>query len=211
MEDLYGKRYMDDNTRLALKNAARVARRLQSDEVLSPKEIIEELRKPLPPRSVLESDQAIRADYDHYVLQAGVSSPYRVVTYDEAAELTGKSHQSLWAAASQREDNENDPISERTGTGGCPPRQPPKVGRMGRFGVPGCVSPTQRHPQKGGQVTDRIIRPKELREILGGVSKSTLWRWISKEQFPRPMKLGERAVGWRQSTINEWLDSRPAA
>ena len=58
---------------------------------------------------------------------------------------------------------------------------------------------------------DRIVRPREVRELLGNVSKSTLWRWIAKEQFPRPMKLGERAVGWRQSTINEWLDSRPAA
>ena len=60
-------------------------------------------------------------------------------------------------------------------------------------------------------MTDRVIRPKELRQLLGGVSKSTLWRWVAKEQFPRPMKLGERAVGWRQSTIDAWLDSRPAA
>ena len=60
-------------------------------------------------------------------------------------------------------------------------------------------------------MVDRIVRPKEVRELLGNISKSTLWRWIAKERFPRPMKLGERAVGWRQSTINEWLDSRPAA
>ena len=58
---------------------------------------------------------------------------------------------------------------------------------------------------------DRVVRPREVRELLGNISKSTLWRWIAKGQFPRPMKLGERAVGWRQSTLNEWLDSRPAA
>ena len=60
-------------------------------------------------------------------------------------------------------------------------------------------------------MTDRVLRPKEIRQLLGGISKSTLWRWISENQFPRPLKLGERAVGWRESTVEAWLDSRPAA
>ena len=60
---------------------------------------MEELRKPLPPLLDLESDQAIRADYDHYVLHAGVSRPYKVLTYDEAAELLGKSVEAVRQAA----------------------------------------------------------------------------------------------------------------
>jgi hypothetical protein len=99
MNGLHGNRYMDNTKRQALKNAARVARRLQSGEELNSAEVIKELRKPLPPLSVLESDQAIRADYDHYVLHAGVSQPYRVLSYDEAAALTGKSVEAVRQAA----------------------------------------------------------------------------------------------------------------
>ena len=99
MKDLYGNRYMDNTKRLALKNTARLARRLQAGEVLTPEEIVEELRKPLPPLKQLESDQAIRAEFDHYVIHAGVTRPYEVLTYDEAAELVGKSVEAVRQAA----------------------------------------------------------------------------------------------------------------
>ncbi len=41
-----------------------------------------------------------------------------------------------------------------------------------------------------------------------GKSRSQLYRDIEAGKFPAPIKLGERAVGWRQSTIEQWLDSR---
>lgn len=60
-------------------------------------------------------------------------------------------------------------------------------------------------------MTDRIIRPNELCEILG-VSKPTLYRYISAGELPPRIKLSKTgsAVGWRESTINEWLDEKEA-
>lgn len=60
-------------------------------------------------------------------------------------------------------------------------------------------------------MTDRIIRPREVRQMLGGIGKSTLWRWVNSGDFPRPIRLGERAVGWKMSTVEEWIRSCPAA
>lgn len=34
---------------------------------------------------------------------------------------------------------------------------------------------------------------------------------IQRGEFPKQVKLGARAVGWRRRDIEAWLDSRPAA
>lgn len=44
-----------------------------------------------------------------------------------------------------------------------------------------------------------------------GISRSTIYEMIRRGEFPRPIKLGARAVGWRRSDIEAWLASRPAA
>lgn len=37
-------------------------------------------------------------------------------------------------------------------------------------------------------------------------SKSTVYRLVSAGQFPRPVKLGTRAVAWRSSEIDAWIE-----
>lgn len=44
-----------------------------------------------------------------------------------------------------------------------------------------------------------------------GLSKSSIWKGISEGTFPAPLELGPKARGWRESDINEWLESRPVA
>ena len=45
-----------------------------------------------------------------------------------------------------------------------------------------------------------------------GLSRSTIYEMIGRGEFPAPVKLGARAVGWRRSDIEAWLASRrPAA
>ena len=44
-----------------------------------------------------------------------------------------------------------------------------------------------------------------------GLARSTVYKWISRGQFPRPVKLGARAVGWHRSDIEAWIAGRPAA
>ena len=53
-----------------------------------------------------------------------------------------------------------------------------------------------------------ILRPKETAKFLN-VSVPTLYRW-EKEQsdFPKKVKLGMRASGWRKGEIEKWLTTR---
>lgn len=43
------------------------------------------------------------------------------------------------------------------------------------------------------------------------LAKSTLYAYIKAGKFPRPLKLGARAVAWRQSDVAQWVDSRATA
>ena len=44
-----------------------------------------------------------------------------------------------------------------------------------------------------------------------GLSRSTLYRLIADESFPRPVRLGPRAVAWRRSDIDAWGEARSTA
>lgn len=55
---------------------------------------------------------------------------------------------------------------------------------------------------------DRLIRVKELRQMLGGASSSTIYRWIAKGILPEPQRLTPRFIGWRASDIVDFLNSR---
>ena len=38
-----------------------------------------------------------------------------------------------------------------------------------------------------------------------GLSRSTIYLRMSKGVFPTPISLGDRAVGWLESEINDWI------
>ena len=40
---------------------------------------------------------------------------------------------------------------------------------------------------------------------LTGLSRSSIYLAVSKEEFPKPIKIGRRAVGWHQNVIEEWI------
>ena len=42
-----------------------------------------------------------------------------------------------------------------------------------------------------------------------GVSPATIYRMISSGEFPRSVRIGVRAKGWRSDEIDDWLASRP--
>ena len=44
-----------------------------------------------------------------------------------------------------------------------------------------------------------------------GISKSMVYRLMVDGRFPKPIKLGPRAVGWRAKDIKDWLDRREHA
>ena len=44
-----------------------------------------------------------------------------------------------------------------------------------------------------------------------GASRSTIYAWVRLGLFPKPVKIGPRAVGWRKSDVDAWLASRESA
>ena len=57
----------------------------------------------------------------------------------------------------------------------------------------------------------RIVRAAELASLLG-ISQTSLWRWRQSGDFPKPVALGPRMVGWKVTEVEAWLnESRLAA
>jgi len=49
-----------------------------------------------------------------------------------------------------------------------------------------------------------ILRRTELEQRLG-LSRSSIYKMMDDGEFPRPFKIGRRAVGWREEDIETWL------
>jgi prophage regulatory protein len=53
-----------------------------------------------------------------------------------------------------------------------------------------------------------VLRRREV-EAATGLSRSAIYAAIAAGDFPRPIKLGVRAVGWRLDDIDQWFATRP--
>ena len=56
---------------------------------------------------------------------------------------------------------------------------------------------------------ERIYRRPDVEQLVG-LSRSTLYAMMADGAFPKPVKLGKRAVGWRERDLRDWLDTRSA-
>lgn len=61
--------------------------------------------------------------------------------------------------------------------------------------------------QTSATSSETILR---LREVLRrtGFSRSTLYNRIAKNEFPRQVSLGDRAVGWLKREVDGWISER---
>ena len=53
----------------------------------------------------------------------------------------------------------------------------------------------------------RIIRRTEVL-FMTGLATSTLYAKMQAGEFPRPIKLGRRAVGWKSNDVELWITQR---
>ena len=53
----------------------------------------------------------------------------------------------------------------------------------------------------------QILRMAEVKKRIG-LSRSTIYRLVAANQFPRPIRLGLRSTGWLMREIGIWEDSR---
>ncbi|MBA4209585.1 MAG: hypothetical protein C0454_08650 [Parvibaculum sp.] len=58
-------------------------------------------------------------------------------------------------------------------------------------------------------MTDKILRFPDVKRFTG-LGRSTIYDFIAKGSFPKPVKLGPRAVGWHSADIAAWIESREA-
>ena len=54
-----------------------------------------------------------------------------------------------------------------------------------------------------------IDRPEVEKRV--GLTRSSIYDAMRKGNFPLPLKVGPKAVRWRASEIEAWVDSRPLA
>lgn len=56
----------------------------------------------------------------------------------------------------------------------------------------------------------RLLRRAEVLHLTG-LPNSTLYAYMAKGRFPRPVKLGVRSVAWPEEAVLAWIASRPVA
>lgn len=56
----------------------------------------------------------------------------------------------------------------------------------------------------------RILRYPEVQAVTG-LSRKSIERRLRAGTFPKPVKLGARAVGFRSDEVEAWIKNRPRA
>lgn len=59
-------------------------------------------------------------------------------------------------------------------------------------------------------MTDKILRLPEVENKIGR-KRSSIYADIGAGTFPAPINLGARAVGWLESEVNQWIETKIAA
>jgi predicted DNA-binding transcriptional regulator AlpA len=61
-------------------------------------------------------------------------------------------------------------------------------------------------------MASRLIKAESVREVCGGVSDMTLWRWLNDPTmcFPQPIYIARRRF-WKEAELVAWLEAQPRA
>jgi prophage regulatory protein len=50
----------------------------------------------------------------------------------------------------------------------------------------------------------QLIRIREV-QYRTGLGRSTIYRWMAQGKFPKPQRLGNHCVAWRETVIEDWM------
>jgi prophage regulatory protein len=59
----------------------------------------------------------------------------------------------------------------------------------------------------GRDPNERALRLRQVSQLTG-LGRSMIYQMQAEGRFPQRIKLGERAVGWLESEVREWLAAR---
>lgn len=57
-------------------------------------------------------------------------------------------------------------------------------------------------------MSEQLLRLPEVIDLVKK-SRATIYRDIKRGEFPQSINIGRRAVAWRLSDLDMWLDTRP--
>lgn len=55
----------------------------------------------------------------------------------------------------------------------------------------------------------KILKLKDVMDCTA-LGRSTIYKYIAENTFPKPIPLGSRSVGWLDSEVEEWILARIA-
>ncbi|XHS77118.1 helix-turn-helix transcriptional regulator [Burkholderiaceae bacterium UC74_6] len=65
-------------------------------------------------------------------------------------------------------------------------------------------------PSRAQSASTTFLRlPSVLR--ITGLGRSTIYRMVADNRFPRPVRIGQRAIAWRRSDLESWGKARPSS
>lgn len=53
----------------------------------------------------------------------------------------------------------------------------------------------------------KLIRRHQVEDVTG-LGRSAIYALMAQGEFPRPIRISQRAVAWRESDIAEWIEQR---
>lgn len=60
------------------------------------------------------------------------------------------------------------------------------------------------------QITTSSLRLLRLRQVMSitGLARSTVYKYCSENNFPKPIQLGKRNVAWVESEVQKWIEHK---
>lgn len=59
-------------------------------------------------------------------------------------------------------------------------------------------------------MSEKILRLPAVKERTG-LCRSSIYGYMATGDFPAQVKLGPRAVGWKESAVQAWIEKREGA
>ncbi len=60
-------------------------------------------------------------------------------------------------------------------------------------------------------MSSKLISIRDVMLLTGIQSRNTLHNKVQMDEFPRPVRIGKRAVRFRESEVLAWIDDLPAS
>jgi prophage regulatory protein len=74
----------------------------------------------------------------------------------------------------------------------------------------GHILPSDINSHEGEYMQEQSTRLIRLKEVIAmtGLSRASVYKFVSENKFPAQISLGYRCVAWVESEVQQWIDQR---